>query len=137
MQLSTVARGFLASAFFFLAVPIANAQNAPKENKGYSRLRTSVVDLGPEIPGMAGRQLRLRILKIEPGGHIGLHSHKDRPAAVYFLQGTDTVTRDDGTSQTFRPGETTGETGTTIHWHRNDGNDDVILITADILNTAN
>jgi hypothetical protein len=28
---------------------------------------------------MAGRQLRLRVLKIEPSGHIGLHSHKDLP----------------------------------------------------------
>lgn len=136
MQASMIARGLLASAFF-LAVPMANAQNAPRDNKGYSTLKTTVVDLGPEIQGMAGRQLRLRVLKIEPGGHIGLHSHKDRPAVVYFLQGTDTVTRDDGTSQTFRPGDTTGETGATIHWHRNEGNDDVILITADIFNTAN
>ena len=51
---------------------------------------------------------------------------------VYFLQGTDTVIRDDGTSQTFKPSDTTGEPGTTVHWHRNDGTDAVILITADI-----
>jgi quercetin dioxygenase-like cupin family protein len=81
---------------------------------------------------MNGHQLRLRVLTIEPGGHIGLHSHKDRPAVVYFMQGTDTVIRDDGTSQTFRPGDTTGEPGATVHWHRNDGTDAVILITADI-----
>jgi quercetin dioxygenase-like cupin family protein len=55
---------------------------------------------------------------------------------VYFLQGTDTVIRDDGTSQTFRPGDTTGETGAAVHWHRNDGKDAVILITADIFNTG-
>ena len=65
-------------------------------------------------------QLRLRVLTIEPGGHIGMHSHKDRPAVVYFMQGTDTVTRDDGSSQTFHPGDTIGETGKTVHWHRND-----------------
>src|SRR3954454_11409549 len=90
------------------------------------------LSLGPEFEGMAGRQLRLRLLTIEPGGYIGLHNHKDRPAVVYFLQGTDTVIRDDGTSQTFKPGDTTGEPGTTVHWHRNDGTDAVILITADI-----
>jgi quercetin dioxygenase-like cupin family protein len=118
-------------------VNIATAQVAPKDNKGYTASKTTVVDLGPEIEGMAGRQLRLRMLTIEPGGHIGLHSHKDRPAVVYFMQGTDTVIRDDGTSQTFHPGDTTGETGKTIHWHRNDGKDAVILITADIFKPAN
>jgi quercetin dioxygenase-like cupin family protein len=54
---------------------------------------------------------------------------------VYFVQGTDTVIRDDGTSQTFHPGDTTGETGKTVHWHRNDGKDAVIAITADIFKT--
>jgi quercetin dioxygenase-like cupin family protein len=126
---------FFAFALGWWAV-IANAADPPKDNKGFKSSNATVVDLGPEFNGMAGRQLRLRVLTIEPGGHIGLHSHKDRPAVVYFLQGTDTVTRDDGTSQTFHPGDTTGETGATVHWHRNDGKDAVILITADIFNTA-
>jgi len=111
--------------------------NAPKDNKGYTASKTTVVDLGPEFEAMAGRQLRLRVLTIEPGGHIGMHSHKDRPAVVYFMQGTDTVTRDDGSSQTFHPSDTIGETGKTVHWHRNDGKDAVILITADIFKPAN
>ena len=111
--------------------------DAPKDNKGYTASKTTVVDLGPEFAAMAGRQLRLRMLTIEPGGHIGLHSHHERPAVVYFMQGTDTVIRDDGSSQTFHPGDTVGETGETIHWHRNDGKDAVILITADIFKPAN
>ena len=115
---------------------IADAADAPKDNKGYTSSKTTVVDLGREFNGMAGRQLRLRMLTIEPGGYIGLHSHTDRPSVVYFLQGTDTVIRDDGTSQTFHPGDTTGEPGTTVHWHRNDGKDAVILITADVFNTG-
>jgi quercetin dioxygenase-like cupin family protein len=116
---------------------IADAADAPKDNKGYTASKTTVVDLGPEFAAMAGRQLRLRMLTIEPGGHIGLHSHHERPAVVYFMQGTDTVIRDDGSSQTFHPGDTVGETGKTIHWHRNDGKDVVILITADIFKPAN
>jgi quercetin dioxygenase-like cupin family protein len=123
----------LASAFVLgLGANFARAAEAPKDNKGYTASKTTVVELGPEFEGMAGRQLRLRLLTIEPGGYIGLHNHKDRRAVVYFLQGTDTVIRDDGTSQTFKPGDTTGEPGTTVHWHRNDGTDAVILITADI-----
>jgi quercetin dioxygenase-like cupin family protein len=110
----------------------SQAVDAPKDNKGYTTGKTTVVDLGPEFAGMDGRQLRLRVLTIEPGGHIGLHSHKERPSVVYFLQGTDIVTREDGTSQTFKAGDVTAEPGTTVHWHRNDGKDAVVLITADI-----
>src|SRR5437868_4259942 len=112
---------------------LAQAAEAPKDNKGFSASKATVVDLGPEFPGTAGLQLRMRVLTIAPGGHIGLHNHKERPAVVYFMQGTDTATRDDGTSQTFKPGDTVAETGATIHWHRNDGQDPVILIAVDVL----
>ena len=81
---------------------------------------------------MDGRQLRLRVLTIEPGGHIGLRSHKDRPAVVYFVQGTDTVIQEDGTAKTFHPGDTSSATKDTTHWHRNDGQDNVVLIAVDI-----
>ena len=111
---------------------IANAENAPKDNKGFTASKTTVVELGPEIEGMEGRQLRMRMLTIEPGGHIGLHSHKDRPAVVYFIQGTDVVTLGDGTSKTFHPGDTSYATKDTSHWHRNDGKDNVVLIAVDV-----
>ncbi len=126
----------LASLVLGCATLVAIAADPPKDNKGYSSSKPTVVDLGSEYPAMAGRQLRLRVITIEPGGHIGLHGHKDRPAVVYFLQGTDTVTREDGTSHTFHAGDTTGEPSSTVHWHRNDGKDAVILVTADIFNTA-
>ena len=77
----------------------ARAEDAPKGNVGFSTIKTQVVELGDEIEGMSGRQLRLRVLKIEPNGHIGIHSHKDRPSVVYFLQGTDTVSSADGSSK--------------------------------------
>jgi quercetin dioxygenase-like cupin family protein len=92
-----------------------------------------VIDLGAEIPSMAGWQLRLRTLKIEPGGHIGLHDHKDRPAVVVFQQGTDMVTNSDGTSKTFKVGDTTAEGVKTVHWHKNAGSDDVLFTTADLV----
>ena len=126
----------LASLVLGCGALVADAEDAPKENKGLTASKTTVVDLGAEIEGMTGRQLRQRLLTIEPGGYIGMHSHKDRPSVVYFVQGTDTVIRDDGTSKTFHPGDTTGEPGTTVHWHRNDGKDAVILITTDIFNPA-
>ncbi len=111
----------------------ANAQQpAPKDNKGFKTTKTEAVDLGPEIEGMQGRKLRLRVLKIEAGGHIGMHSHKDRPAVAYVLQGTDVITFGDGTEKRLQPGDTTSATKDTIHWHRNDGKDPVVLIAVDI-----
>ena len=118
---------------YALACPGVAAQDAPKENKGYTTLKTVVIDLGAEIPSMAGWQLRLRMLKIEPGGHIGLHDHKDRPAVVVFQQGTDVVTNSDGTSKTFKAGDTTAEGVKTVHWHKNAGSEDVLFATADLV----
>ena len=116
---------------------VASAQDTvPKDNKGFKTAKAQVVDLGPEIDGMSGRELRMRVLTIEPGGHIGLHSHKDRPAVVYFLQGTDTVLSADGTSKTFHAGDKSSATKDTTHWHRNDGKDDVVLIAVDVFHPA-
>jgi len=112
---------------------VAFAEDAPKDNQGYTTPKTVVIDLGNEIPSMAGWQLRLRVLNIAPGGHIGLHSHKDRPSVVYFHQGTDLVTNEDGTSKTFHPGDTTAEGVKTVHWHKNTGGDAVVIYTADLV----
>lgn len=119
---------------FFLSVGslCAQSEEAPKGNVGFSTPKTQIVELGNEIDGMNGRQLRLRVLKIEPGGHIGIHSHKDRPSVVYFLQGEDTVTSEDGASKTFKPGDTTSATKATTHWHKNNGKEPVLLIAVDV-----
>lgn len=45
-------------------------QSAP-EKKGVTVKQLAAIDLGPEIEGMAGRQLRMRLVTLEPGGVIG------------------------------------------------------------------
>jgi quercetin dioxygenase-like cupin family protein len=132
MRQSLTLRAAIALAFTASA-HIAFAEDAPKDNQGYTTPKTVVIDLGKEIPSMAGWQLRLRVLNIAPGGHIGLHNHKDRPAVVYFHQGTDTVTNEDGSSKTFHPGDTTAEGVSTVHWHKNTGDDAVVIYTADLI----
>jgi quercetin dioxygenase-like cupin family protein len=124
---AAVALAITASAY------VAFAEDAPKDNQGYTTPKTVVLELGNEIPSMAGWQLRLRVLNIAPGGHIGLHSHKDRPSVVYFDKGTDVVINEDGSSKTFRPGDTTAEGVNTVHWHKNTGNDAVVIYTADLV----
>ena len=72
--------------------------------KGVSVKLLSTVDLGLEIEGMAGRQLRMRMVTIEPGGVIGpIHDHKDRPGIVYILQGKITDHRNGG-AMDYGPG---------------------------------
>jgi hypothetical protein len=65
---------------------MSNEQAAP-ETKGVTAELLTMVDLGPEIEGMAGRQLRMRMVTIEPGGVFGpIHDHKDRPGIVSYCK---------------------------------------------------
>ncbi|WP_409188718.1 cupin domain-containing protein [Bradyrhizobium sp. RDM4] len=138
MNLRKISYPLLASVVFFGPAPNAvSAEDAPKGNKGFTASKTTVVDLAPEIEGMTGRQLRMRVLTIEPGGYIGLHSHKDRPAVVYFMQGTDEVGLADGSTKTMHPGDTSATPSSTTHYHRNVGTDNVVLIAVDIFKTEN
>jgi quercetin dioxygenase-like cupin family protein len=68
-----------------------NNEPAAPETNGVTAELLATVALGPEIEGMAGRQLRLRRVTIEPGGVFGpMHDHNDRPGIVFILQGTIT-----------------------------------------------
>jgi len=106
-------------------------QAAPTENKGISIAPLAVVDLGPEIPGMQGRQLRLRMLTIEPGGVLGVHSHKDRPGGAYVLMGTVIEHRGE-VAKEHGAGDSWGEDGNVVHWVENRGTSAAVLIVTDI-----
>jgi quercetin dioxygenase-like cupin family protein len=119
------------------SVQIANSEDAaPQGNKGFTASKTTVVELGPEIEGLTGRELRMRMLTIEPGGYIGVHSHADRPAVVYCQQGTDEVGLADGSKKILHPGDTSTATKNTTHYHRNVGKDNVVLIAVDVFHPA-
>jgi quercetin dioxygenase-like cupin family protein len=93
----------------------------------------ATVDLGPEIEGMAGRQLRLRMVTIEPGGVFGpVHDHQDRPGIVYILQGTITDHRA-GVATDYGPGVGWPEDRNTTHWLENQGAVPAVEISVDIV----
>ena len=103
------------------------------ETKGVTVELLSTVDLGPEIEGMAGRQLRMRMVTIEPGGVFGpLHDHVDRPGIVYILQGTITDHRD-GVDTEYGPGVGWPEDRNTLHWLENRGTTRAVEISVDIV----
>jgi quercetin dioxygenase-like cupin family protein len=111
---------------------MSNEQEAP-ETKGVTVQLLATVDLGPEIEGMAGRQLRMRMVTIEPGGVFGpQHDHRGRPGTVYILQGTITDHRD-GVATEYGPGLGWPEDSKTLHWLENRGDIPAVEISVDIV----
>ena len=109
-----------------------NEPTAP-ETKGVTMKLLSALDLGLEIEGMAGRQFRMRLVTIEPGGVFGpIHDHKDRPGMVYILQGTITDHRD-GVATEYGPGVGWPEDKNTVHWLENRGTTPAVEISVDIV----
>jgi quercetin dioxygenase-like cupin family protein len=103
------------------------------ETKGITVQLLGTVDLGPEIEGMAGRQLRMRLVTFEPGAVFGpLHDHIDRPGMVYILQGTITDYRD-GVAKEYGPGLGWPEDRNTLHWLENRGTIPAVEISVDIV----
>jgi quercetin dioxygenase-like cupin family protein len=114
----------------FTGLGTATAQQAaPTENKGVTITPLTAVDLGPEIPGMQGRQMILRIATVEPGGVIGIHSHKDRPGVVYVIKGKikeyqGEVVKEYGSGDSFPDNVT--------HWLENKETSPVVMIAVGI-----
>jgi quercetin dioxygenase-like cupin family protein len=96
----------------------------------------ATVDLASEIEGMAGRQLRMRMVTIEPGGVFGpLHDHQGRPGIVYILQGTITYHRN-GVATDYGPGLGWPEDRNTTHWLENRGTTPAVEVSVDIVTQA-
>ena len=111
---------------------MSNKQVVP-ETQGVTVTLLASIDLGPEIEGMAGRQLRMRKVTIEPGGVFGpLHNHIDRPGTVYILQGTITDHRNDVATD-YGPGPGWPEDRHTTHWLENRGTIQAVEISVDIV----
>ena len=106
---------------------------AAHETKGVTVELLADLDLGLEIEGMAGRQLRMRMVTIEPGGVFGpLHDHKGRPGMVYILEGTITDHRN-GSAREYGPGVGWPEDKDTTHWLENTGTTRAVEISVDIV----
>lgn len=111
---------------------MGNEQAAP-ETRGVEVKVLTTVDLAGEIEGMQGRQLRMRMVTIGPGGIFGpIHDHVGRPGTVYVLQGTITDHRD-GVDTDYGPGVGWPEDRNTTHWLENTGTIPAVEISVDIV----
>jgi quercetin dioxygenase-like cupin family protein len=91
------------------------------------------IDLAKEPAAVKDRLLRLRRLEIKPGGIVPWHSHGDRPAIIYIIQGE--ITEYASTCAVpivHRAGEASTEMHATAHWWKNTGNETVVLLSADL-----
>ncbi len=103
------------------------------ETRGVTVEALGTVDLGPEMEGMDGLQLRTRRVTIEPGGVFGpMHDHIGRPGTVYVLQGTITDHRD-GIATDYGPGLGWPEDRNTVHWLENRGTVTAVEISVDVV----
>lgn len=92
------------------------------------------IDLGRERVGANDRMFRLRRLVIQPGGEVPWHSHGDRPAIIYIVEGTVTEYADTcAVPIVHEAGDVASETHRTSHWWKNTGSTPVVLLSADLL----
>jgi quercetin dioxygenase-like cupin family protein len=93
----------------------------------------ATVDLTGELEGMAGHDLRLRLVTMEPGAVFGpVHDHRGRPGIVYILEGTITDHRD-GVATEYGPGVGWPEDRHTHHWLENRGATRAVEVSIDIV----
>jgi quercetin dioxygenase-like cupin family protein len=110
-----------------------SSQQVPPETKGVAVKVLARVDLAGEIEGMAGHQLRMRLVTIEPGGVFGpIHDHRGRPGTVYIIEGTITDHRN-GVATDYGPGLGWPEDRNTTHWLENRGTIPAVEISVDLV----
>jgi quercetin dioxygenase-like cupin family protein len=114
------------------AVGVAVGESTPpSESKGIQASAPTFLDLAKEIDGVEGWQLRMRVVSVEPGGVVAVHSHNGRPAVAYMVQGILTEHRND-TVQNHQPGETWTEGKGVTHWAENKGGETAVVVAVDV-----
>ncbi len=119
-------------ALAFVAGIAVGENAAPVESKGVQAGAATFLELAKEIDYLDGRQLRMRVVTIEPGGVVGVHSHSGRPAVAYMVQGILTEHRDGGVVHTRQPGDTWSEGKDVTHWAENQGGETAIVVAVDV-----
>jgi quercetin dioxygenase-like cupin family protein len=113
---------------------MAAAQQAPTENKGVKPEVLSVFALNTQgLDDFSQRKMRMRQITLDPGGVVGLHSHKDRPTLSYIVKGALTEHRKGSADRTYKAGEAITEGTDVEHWAENaSASEPVVIVTVDL-----
>ena len=84
------------------------------------------------------RLFRMRKLTIEPNGIVPWHSHADRPAIIYIIEGEiNEYASNCAVPIVHKAGDVVAETPEVSHWWKNLGDKTVVLLSADLLKDKN
>jgi len=84
------------------------------------------------------RLFRMRKLTIEPNGIVPWHSHADRPAIIYIIEGEiQEYASNCAVPLVHKAGDVVAETPEVSHWWKNLGDKTVVLLSADLLRDKN
>jgi quercetin dioxygenase-like cupin family protein len=80
----------------------------------------------------------MRRLTIEPGATVPWHSHAERPAIIYIIDGTiEEYASNCAVPIVHKAGDVVAETKDVSHWWKNTGGTTVVLLSADLLKDTN
>jgi quercetin dioxygenase-like cupin family protein len=96
------------------------------------------IDVSKAPFNIQDRNFRMRKLTIEPNGIVPWHSHADRPAIIYIVQGEiDEYASNCAVPIVHKAGDVVAETPEVSHWWKNLGKETVVLLSADLLKDKN
>lgn len=110
----------------------ARQKQPPAQTIGQSDELLRTLDLTTELSSAEGRPLRMRRITVRPGGALALHTHVDRPAVTYLLQGEMTYHAEGRPPVVLRAGDGMAEGRATTHWAENTGSVPAVWIAVDI-----
>ena len=117
--MNNIGFGILTSSVLLIATTLclqaATTEQTPTGTKGLSS-----GDLSSEIDPV---KPRLRLLTLEPGGTIELHSHKDHPTILHVIKGTLTSHPQGRPEVVLRAGVGLAESRVGNYWVQNTGSE--------------
>ena len=142
---AAIAAGVLFAALGFTSAAVAGdcpadqfkvgaREPVPTPATGVTDTVLASIDLAKEPVKLNDHLQRVRKLVIEPGGVVPWHSHTDRPALIYIIEG-EIVEYASNCSVPIvhKAGDVRAETQGTSHWWKNLGTKTVTLLSFDIL----
>lgn len=109
----------------------------PKAPVGMAIKELGAIKLGPEfpqIPEAADYLMRGRYVTVQAGGIVPIHSHKDRPAITYVIEGEIVEHRSDQEGPILRKaGEVTIDDDAIAQWWENKTDQPVTMFVVDFL----
>jgi quercetin dioxygenase-like cupin family protein len=146
---SLLLAGLLAGSATFASVAVAGECPADKVKAnvrepvnlpatGVTDTVLATIDLAKEPIKADGRLQRVRKLVIQSGGIVPWHSHDDRPALIYVVEGEiNEYNSNCSVPIVHKAGDVARETFGTSHWWKNLGDKTVTLLSFDILHDKN